>query len=31
VELPEGKNNIDVKWVYRSKFNEKGDLQKYKA
>jgi hypothetical protein len=31
VELPEGKNNIDVKWVYRSKFNEKGELQKHKA
>lgn len=31
VDLPEGKKSIGVKWVYRSKFNEKGEFQKHKA
>jgi hypothetical protein len=31
VDLLEGKKSIGVKWVYRSKFNEKGEFQKHKA
>jgi hypothetical protein len=31
VELPEGKDCIGVKWVYKTKFNEKGEVEKYKA
>jgi hypothetical protein len=31
VDLPEGKNNIGVKWVYKTKLNEKGEDEKYKA
>ena len=31
VELPEGKNVICLKWVYRTKYNADGTIQKYKA
>lgn len=31
VELPEGKNVIGLKWVYRTKYNADGEVQKYKA
>ena len=31
VELPEGKNVIGMKWVYRIKCNNDGIVQKYKA
>jgi hypothetical protein len=31
VELPKGKDCIGVKWVYKTKFNEKGEVEKYKA
>lgn len=31
VELPEGKEAIGLKWVYRSKFHPDGSLQKHKA
>ena len=31
VDLPIGKTNIGVKWVYKTKFNEKGKVEKHKA
>jgi hypothetical protein len=31
VDLPSGKNSIGVKWVYKTKFNEKGKVEKHKA
>lgn len=31
VELPEGKNAIDLKWVFKTKFAADGSLQKHKA
>ena len=31
VELSEDKDCIGVKWVYKTKFNEKGEVEKYKA
>ena len=31
VDLLEGKNCIGVKWIYKTKFNEKGEVEKYKA
>ena len=31
VDLPEGKNSIGVKWVYKTKLNAKGEVEKYKA
>ena len=31
VHLPKGKNYIRVKWVYKIEFNEKGEVEKYKA
>ena len=31
VDLPEGKNNIGVKWVYKTKLNADGEVEKYKA
>ena len=31
VDLPEGKNNIGVKWVYKIKLNADGEVEKYKA
>jgi transposase InsO family protein len=31
VELPKGKKAIGVKWVYKVKFNPKGEVVKYKA
>ncbi|KAL0432365.1 UNVERIFIED_CONTAM: Retrovirus-related Pol polyprotein from transposon TNT 1-94 [Sesamum latifolium] len=30
-ELPKGQKAIDVKWVYKTKLNEKGEVDKYKA
>jgi hypothetical protein len=29
--LPAGCNSIGVKWVYKTKYNEKGDIEKHKA
>lgn len=31
MELPEGGKKIGVKWVYKTKFNENGEVDKYKA
>lgn len=31
VECPKEKDIIGVKWVYKTKFNEEGSVQKYKA
>ena len=31
VDLPEGKNSIGVKWVYKTKLNANGQVEKYKA
>jgi hypothetical protein len=31
VDLPKGMNNIGVKWVYRTKLNADGEVEKYKA
>lgn len=31
VNLPEGKNVIGLKWVYRTKYNAGGSIQKHKA
>jgi hypothetical protein len=31
VDLPTDKTNIGVKWVYKTKLNEKGKVEKYKA
>ena len=31
VELPRGKKDIDVKWVYKTKLNLQGEVDKYKA
>jgi len=31
VDLPIDKTNIDVKWVYKTKLNEKGKIEKHKA
>ena len=31
VHLPKGKNYIRVKWVYKTEFNEKGEVENYKA
>ena len=31
VYLPANKNPIDVKWVYKAKLNEKGEIDKHKA
>ena len=30
-KLPEGAKKIGVKWVYKTKYNEHGDVDKYKA
>ncbi|KAL0433268.1 UNVERIFIED_CONTAM: Retrovirus-related Pol polyprotein from transposon TNT 1-94 [Sesamum latifolium] len=30
-KLPKGQKAIDVKWVYKTKLNEKGEVDKYKA
>ncbi|KAM0011112.1 putative RNA-directed DNA polymerase [Helianthus debilis subsp. tardiflorus] len=30
-ELPKGSKSIGVKWVYKTKLNEKGEVDKYKA
>ena len=29
--LPSGEKTIGVKWVFKTKFNENGDVDKYKA
>ncbi|KAA0060698.1 Retrovirus-related Pol polyprotein from transposon TNT 1-94 [Cucumis melo var. makuwa] len=31
IELPSGANRIEVKWVYNTKYNERGKVDKYKA
>jgi hypothetical protein len=31
VDLPEGKNSIGFKWVYKTKMNAEGEVEKYKA
>ena len=31
VNLPVGKNTIGVKWIYKKKLNEKGEIDKHKA
>jgi hypothetical protein len=31
ITLPEGANVIGVKWIYKTKYNEKGEVEKYKA
>jgi hypothetical protein len=31
VDLPEGKKNIGAKWVYKTKLNVDGKVEKYKA
>ena len=31
MELPRGKKDIDVKWVYKTKLNLQGEVDKYKA
>ncbi|CAA7040776.1 unnamed protein product [Microthlaspi erraticum] len=31
MELPEGAKVIGVKWVFKTKFNERGDIDKFKA
>lgn len=31
VDLPKGKNTIGLKWVFRTKYNADGSVQKYKA
>lgn len=31
VPLPLGKNIVDCKWVYRTKYNSTGAVEKYKA
>lgn len=31
VDLPEGAKVIGVKWIFKTKFNEKGDVDKFKA
>src|ERR1044072_8109551 len=31
VELPQGKKEIDVKWVYKLKMNPKGEVTRHKA
>ncbi|CAJ2640974.1 unnamed protein product [Trifolium pratense] len=29
--LPEGAKKIEVKWIYKTKYNEKGEIEKHKA
>jgi transposase InsO family protein len=31
VELPEGEKTVGVKWIYKTKVNEKGEIDKFKA
>ena len=31
VDFPEDKNCIGVKWIYKTKLNDDGDVEKYKA
>jgi len=30
-DLPEGQKIIGVKWIYKTKLNEKGEIDKFKA
>ena len=30
-ELPKGAKKVGVKWIYKTKFNENGEVDKYKA
>ena len=30
-ELPEGQKTIDVKWIFKTKLKENGEVDKYKA
>ncbi|BBH06991.1 transposable element gene [Prunus dulcis] len=31
VDLPKGEKTVGVKWIYKTKLNEKGEVDKYKA
>lgn len=31
MELPEGGKKVGLKWIYKTKFNENGEVDKYKA
>lgn len=31
VDLPKDKNIIGLKWIYKTKLNEKGEIYKFKA
>ena len=31
MELPKGGKQVGVKWIYKTKFNENGEVDKYKA
>ena len=31
IDLPKGGKAIGVKWIYKTKFNEKGEVEKHKA
>ena len=31
IELPKGGKKVGVKWVYKTKFNEHGEVDKYKV
>jgi transposase InsO family protein len=31
VKLPEGARKIGVRWIYKTKYNERGEVEKYKA
>ncbi|KAJ9546431.1 hypothetical protein OSB04_018974 [Centaurea solstitialis] len=31
VELPDGQKSIGVRWIYKTKYNEKGEIDKHKA
>ena len=31
VDLPEGKDCIGIKWVFKTKFNAQGEVERYKA
>jgi len=31
IELPKGYKPIGIKWVYKKKMNDQGDIERYKA
>ena len=31
MELPKGARKVGVKWIHKTKFNEKGEVDKHKA